>query len=838
MFQKIVSPVLMLACCSFAIAQDSAATKSKDAAFDDDSIKFFEEKVQPILEKSCLECHGKDPDELGGSLALISRAAILKGGDSGPAIDLEDHSGSLLLEAVNYEFYEMPPSGKLPQAEIDILTKWVKMGAPWTAASADKVVESNHMEPEVNEQSKQFWSFQKVERPVVPTVKNEQWITNEIDNFILARLESKGLAPAKEASKQSLIRRVYYDLIGLPPTPEEVRAFVADDSPDAYRQLVERLLASPHYGEKWGRHWLDLVRYAESNSFERDGTKPYVWRYRDYVIRAFNNDKPYDRFLIEQLAGDELPDAGAEQIIATGYYRLGQWDDEPADPTLAMYDDLDDILATTSQAMMGLTVNCARCHNHKIDPIRTQDYYSMLAFFRNVRRYGVRAHETVLDASTRQVERDIKPDPEEVAEYNRKLERVEQRIKEIEDIVKKDFEPVEHEDFQYDKNRERLVGKRVESKVITKKQFENYRRQRGSRKQLIDNPPTMYRVLCVNEHDTTPPQTHVMIRGNAHAKGEPVDPAFISVLSPPEPEISPVPGNNSSGRRLALAKWIASPGHPLTSRVMVNRIWQHHFGRGIVRTTNDFGFQGAKPTHPDLLDYLSTEFVDGGWSVKNMHRLIMNSRTYKMAYVKNENAAAVDPLNDLLWRFDMRRLTAEEIRDSILAVSGRLNKKKMYGESVFVKLSQEVLEGQSMPGAGWGKSSVEDQLRRSIYIHVKRSLQVPLLAAFDVADTDTTCPVRFNTTQPTQALHLLNSEFTNDEAEEFAKVIKGQFETTKERVREILTRVTQREPNSAEVSQGLELIEQWQKQDGLSDDQALKYFCLVAFNLNEFIFVD
>ena len=828
----------MFACCGFAIAQDSGATKAKDAGFDDESIKFFEEKVQPILEKSCLECHGKDPDDLGGSLALISRAAILKGGDSGPAIDLEDHSDSLLLEAVNYEFYEMPPSGKLPQAEIDILTKWVKMGAPWTAASADKVVESNHMEPEVNEQSKQFWSFQKVERPVVPTVKNEQWITNEIDNFILARLESKGLAPANEASKQTLIRRVYYDLIGLPPTPEEVKAFVADESPDAYRQLVERLLASPHYGEKWGRHWLDLVRYAESNSFERDGTKPYVWRYRDYVIRAFNNDKPYDRFLIEQLAGDELPDAGAEQIIATGYYRLGQWDDEPADPTLAMYDDLDDILATTSQAMMGLTVNCARCHNHKIDPIRTQDYYSMLAFFRNVRRYGVRAHETVLDASTRKIEREGKPDPEEVAEYNRKLERVEKRIKEIEDIVKKDFEPVEHEDFQYDKNRERLVGKRVESKVISKKQFESYRRQRYFRKQLLDNPPTMYRVLCVNEHDTTPPQTHVMIRGNAHAKGDPVDPAFISVLSPPEPEISPVPGNNSSGRRLALAKWIASPGHPLTSRVMVNRIWQHHFGRGIVRTTNDFGFQGTKPTHPELLDWLAAEFVEDGWSVKNMHRLIMNSRTYKMAYVKNDSASTVDPLNDLFWRFDMRRLTAEEIRDSILAVSGRLNKKKMYGESVFVKLSQEVLEGQSMPGAGWGKSSVEDQLRRSIYIHVKRSLQVPLLAAFDVADTDTTCPVRFNTTQPTQALHLLNSEFTNDEAEEFAKIIKDQFGTTEDQVREILTRVTQRDPTSAEVSQGLELIEQWQTQDGLSDDQALKYFCLVAFNLNEFIFVD
>ena len=778
--------------------------------------------------------------ELGGSLALISRASILKGGDSGAAIDLEDHTSSLLLEAINYQLYEMPPDGKLPQEKIDILTKWVKMGAPWTAESANKMVESDgkQMEPEVNAETKQFWSFQKVQRPVVPKVKNGDWVSNEVDHFILARLEEKHLSPAKQASKQSLIRRAYYDLIGLPPTPEEVEAFVANDSTDAYEKLIDQLLASPHYGEKWGRHWLDLVRYAESNSFERDGTKPYVWRYRDYVIRAFNKDKPYDQFLIEQLAGDEMPNATSEQIIATGYYRLGQWDDEPADPKLALFDDLDDILATTSQAMMGLTVNCARCHNHKIDPIRTEDYYSMLAFFRNVRRYGVRAHETVLNASTRNVERIEDPDPLEVKRYEDKLADLDSKIASIEEIAKKDFEPVEHEDFQYLKNRDRLVAKRVKNGVITKKQLDQYRGWNREKKRWMDNPPHLMRVLCVKEHDTTPPETHVMIRGNAHAEGELVKPGFISVLSPPEPEITPATGNNSSGRRLALARWIASPDHPLTSRVMVNRIWQHHFGRGIVRTSNDFGFQGAKPTHPDLLDWLAAEFVEKGWSIKDMHRLIMNSSAYQMEYSPNEKAYALDPLNELFWRFDMRRLTAEELRDSILAVSGRLNKKKMYGESIFVKLSQEVLAGQSMPGAGWGNSSVEDQLRRSIYIHVKRSLQVPLLASFDMADTDTTCPVRFNTTQPTQALNLLNSEFTNGEAAEFAKIVKQKFEKNEDRVRDILARVTQRKPNDNEVAQGVELINQWQQQDGLSEDDSLKYFCLVAFNLNEFVFVD
>ncbi len=803
-----------------------------------EKIKFFESKVMPILEENCMDCHS-EADDLGGELALISRKMILEGGESGPAVDLKNPHNSILLDAINYGAYKMPPGGKLSKDEIDTITTWVKLGMPWTKESANKVLETEHGEssvPQVNETTKQFWSFQKVVRPDPPEVKNEKWISNGIDHFILSGLEAKGLSPASKASKAVLVRRAYYDLIGLPPTPEQVREFLRDESPNAFAKLVDRLLDSPQYGEKWARHWLDVVRYAESNSFERDGTKPFIWHYRDYVIRSFNEDKPYDQFLVEQLAGDELPKPTSESIVATGYYRLGQWDDEPADKDQAFYDDLDDILATTSQTMLGLTINCARCHDHKIDPIPQADYYKMLAFFINVRRYGVRGHNTVIDASTRQVGR--APSAEEKANFDKRVADLKSKMAEIEKIVKADFESVEHEDFQYDQNKIPLIRKRIEKKVITKKQFDQYNGWYRQLKQLRDNPPHLYRVLCVKEHRRKPQDAYVLIRGNPRVKGKQVEPAFVSVLSPPEPSIVPLDKNESSGRRLALAKWIANSENPLTSRVMVNRIWQHHFGRGIVRTTSDFGFQGDKPTHPKLLDWLADEFVERKWSIKEMHRLIMNSSAYQMGSGFNKAAYDLDPRNDSFWRFDMRRLTAEEVRDSILAVSGRLNTKKMYGPSIFPVLSREVLAGQSRPGDGWGRSSDEDVRRRSIYIHVKRSLRVPLLANFDSADTDFTCPVRFNTTQPTQALGLLNSRFTNSEAVEFAKVIAAARKEPADQVEEVLWRVTQRKPNQKEIDRGVNLMNHWKKADGLSDEKALAFYCLLAINLNEFIYLD
>ena len=825
---------LFFALSSYAVGQ----TNSTDP-FSSFQIRFFENKVQPILSARCLKCHGDDPGELGGGLALISRASILKGGDSGPAVDLKSWNESIMLDAIHYGAYEMPPDGKLPDDELGILSKWIEMKMPWPAESANRMIETktdSHGPPKVDEVSKSFWSFQQVVRPELPSVNQTAWLSNDIDRFTLGKLENAGLRPAGKASKKVLVRRLYYDLIGLPPTPEQVNEFVNDNSPDAYSGLVDSLLASPHYGEKWGRHWLDLVRYAESNSFERDGTKPFVWRYRDYVIRAFNDDKPYDQFLVEQLAGDEIEEPTNESIIATGYYRLGQWDDEPADPKQALFDDLDDILATTSQAMMGLTVDCARCHDHKIDPIPTKDYYQLLSFFRNVRRFGVRSRDSVRDASTMLLKKEKLPPKAVIEDFYKKVTECEDTMEEVVEIVKKDFEPVEHEDFKHAENHERLIRKRLDSKVITKKQFDRYIKSRDRLRGLITHPPDYYRVLCVKEHGDLAPPTRVLIRGNPHVAGDEVQPSFISVLSPPAPKI--VPRRNSSGRRLALANWITSPEHPLTARVMANRIWQHHFGRGIVKSSNDFGFQGSKPTHPKLLDYLASEFVENGWSIKKLHRLILLSSTYQMSNEFNQLCYDADPLNDLLWRFEMRRLTAEELRDSILAVSGRLNAAKMYGPSIFTKLSKEVLAGQSMPGNGWGDSAEIDTRRRSIYIHVKRSLGVPLLQAFDAADTDTTCPVRFNTTQPTQALALINSEFTNAEANEFAKEVARRNEDALSQVVEVLTRVTQREPTQSEIEQGLELIRGWIDEDAVSHEQALAFFCLTAFNLNEFVFVE
>ena len=340
---------------------------SQRAEFGSRELAFFEEQVRPLLNATCFECHGGKA-KIRGGLRLTSRAGLLKGGDSGPAVALDDPASSLLLEAVNYESYEMPPSGKLPREQIDVLARWVQMGLPWTPGDEpEEVEEDDHgFEPPVNDRTKQFWSFQPVRRPDAPAVKQQDWIRNPIDRFILSKLEQHGLTPARPAGRAALLRRAYYDLIGLPPSPKEVDLFLADDSPKAFQRVIDRLLKSPNYGEKWGRHWLDLVRYAETNSYERDGAKPFVWRYRDYVIRSLNDDKPYDQFVLEQLAGDELGELTPDRLIATGYYRLGIWQDEPVDPEQELYEDLDDIVRTTGEVFLGLTVGCARCHEPQV----------------------------------------------------------------------------------------------------------------------------------------------------------------------------------------------------------------------------------------------------------------------------------------------------------------------------------------------------------------------------------------------------------------------------------------------------------------------------------------
>ncbi len=795
-------------------------------------IDYFERKIRPLLAERCFDCHGEEKQK--GELRLDSPGAIATGGETGPIFVAGKPDESRLILAVSYEDEDlkMPPKTRLNPNQVKLLRDWIQMGAPMPASPPEAQPVARGAGFQIKEEDQKHWAFQPVTRPPVPAVKEAGWVRNPIDAFILAKLESKGLAPNPPAARQELVRRASYDLTGLPPTPEAARLFAEDKTDDAWPQLVDQLLDSPHYGEKWARHWLDLVRYAESNSYERDDAKPNAWRYRDYVIRALNADKPYDRFIREQLAGDELPDRDNESLTATGFYRLGIWDDEPADRELARYDSLDDIITTTGQVFLGLTVDCARCHNHKIDPISQADYYRFVAFFRNINHYknGGPTDEVPLFA-----------DAEDKVAYEAKVAALATKRIEAKSAlagIEKTFlekHPLESAD-------KAAVAKAIKDhgrEVLGEEFVTRHQTLSEQLKELESQEVPTDRALVVTEAGPKPPETFVLMRGNPGAHGEQVGPGFPTVLRPAALQLqAPAADAKTCGRRLALANWIASPDNQLTARVMVNRIWQHHFGRGLVKSPNNFGLQGDRPTHPELLDWLASEFIARGWSLKAMHRLIMNSNTYCMSSRGRPDALKADIENQLFWRFNMRRLTGEEIRDSILTVTGKLNP-KLYGPSIYVEIPKAVMATQSVPGKGWGKSSAEEQARRSIYIHAKRSLLVPILDSFDLAETDHTTPVRFASVQPTQALSMINSEFLNQQAALFADRLRDEYaDDLRAQVRRGLALVTAREPVDAEVTAGLALIGRLTSQDQLAADLALDYFCLLLLNLNEFIYLD
>ena len=824
-----------------ALASLNAVAEDK---FSDQDIEFFEKEVQPILVAKCVKCHNGDKPK--GSLRLTTREHVLKGGESGPAVSLKDIGESTLLQAVNYDGFEMPPDRQLPQAQIDVFTRWIQSGLAWPADVEELVLsEENQLEPPVNERTKQFWSYQRVKRPDVPEIQtNADWVASPIDAFVLARLQDAGLSPSEPADKIALLRRAYYDMIGLPPSPKEVEEYLESairNPQSAFEQVVDRLLKSPHYGEKWGRYWLDLVRYAETDSYERDGAKPFVWRYRDYVIKSLNADKPYDQFIREQLAGDELDEVTPDSIIATGFYRLGVWQDEPVDPKQEFYEDIDDIVRTTSEVFLGMTAGCARCHYHKLDPYPQRDYYRMVSFFRNVRRQGTRGLGSVMAASVREIEAPAHSSEQQraIADHKRKIEGFQRELKKLEDLVRPKLVGGEVDDFEFETNRVFIMKKYIK-KGINEAQFKKYENITRQRNNLRNNPPKgNAKALCIKEHGPNVAPTHVLSRGSAHAPGEEVQPGFPSVLGFDDPVIpEPPAGAQSCGRRRVLAEWIASPENPLTARVMANRLWQYHFGRGIVRSPNNFGFQGDRPTHPRLLDWLANELVAGGWKLKRLHKLIMMSNTYQMSSKANEAGLAKDRENNLFWRYDMRRLMAEEIRDSILAVNGTLNL-KMLGPSIYPIIPDEVKAGQSVPGKGWGNSSPEERARRSIYIHIKRSLVVPMIASFDGPDLDSTCPVRFVTTQPTQSLGMFNGKFMNDQAHIFADYVREHAgDDTAAQVEMVLHRTCQRKPTDDEIKRGIALLDRLKEKHKVDDAKALDYYCLVALNFNEFIYLD
>ncbi len=820
-----------------------------------EGLQFYEVQVRPLLEQHCFKCHGVG--QAKGGLTLASRESILKGGETGPAVNLQDPDASVLIEALNYASYEMPPSGKLPAEKIAVFKKWLELGLPMPAGPKIEVTDA-HGPPQVNEQTKNHWSFKPLVRPEVPQVQQQDRVRNPIDAFVLAKLEAAGLTPGPAAPPQQLLRRLHYDLVGLPPSKKLIQQGEQPLTDAAYTAIVEQLLNSPHHGEQYARYWLDLVRYGETNSYERDNPKPFVWRYRDYVIDFFNSRRGYDEFIREQLAGDELlalrnagqsPRESAaassatspELLIATGYYRLGLWDDEPADPELAFFDGIDDLVGTTSQAFLGLTMNCARCHDHKLDPLPQADYYSFAAFFRNIRHYGRRSDESVHEASLRSI---ATPEEEtafaaEKQAWETRVAELRRQLDEFEARVKPHLKGGENDDFPRDSERLRVIRKHI-GDVYTEDEVKGYADLRKQWTQLKNNPPrSAQQALCITEQGAKSPVTHVLLRGNPQAHGAIVEPTFPTVLSPPAPNIQSASFTESTGRRLALADWIASPDNPLTARVMVNRIWQWHFGRGLVESANDFGLQGTAPTHPELLDWLAAEFIEHDWSLRHLHELILTSNTYRQSSAPRTEALAKDPQNRLFWRFDMRRLRAEELRDSILAANNTLDLSKLHGPSIYPTIEKEVLAGQSIPGYGWHTSSPEDARRRSVYIHIKRSLTVPLLANFDVAEADVTCPVRFATTQPTQALTLLNSQFLQEQSQIFADMVREAADDQPfAQTKYALERVLQREPTLEEITRGVALMDTFQQKHKLSPDASLKYLCLTLLNLNEFIYLD
>jgi cytochrome c553 len=820
--------------------------------------QFFEAKVRPLLVAKCQDCHGED--EANANLRLDSLGTILGGGDSGPALVAGKPDESLLVKAISYAnpHLQMPPDGKLADAEIATLKEWIKLGAPWPGADPAAAPQTPRKEFKITDEDRAWWAFQPIRSAELGTrnaeretanasqlrVPSSQLRANSVDAFILEKLQAKGIASNPPAGKRELIRRATFDLTGLPPTAEEVDAFVADESPDAYSRLVDLLLASPHYGEHWGRHWLDVVRFAQTNGYEYDADKPEAWRYRDYVVQAFNEDKPYDRFLREQLAGDELLERGtgsAERgadkdvpsselrtprsfnpLIATGFYRLGLWDFEPDDARMSEFDELDDMVTTTAQAMLGLTINCARCHDHKFDPISQADYYRFLAFFRNIRRYGhtMSAPQYTSESSS------LTPltTPAEAAKW----------------FAEKEYAVAEL-----------TAAIDAAANTETRTKFVNLRGE------VERNSKPLSWALVVREHGATAPPTHILTRGSAATPTTEVSPAFPEVLAPQPVVIpAPAPGAQTTGRRSVLADWIASAQNPLSARVMVNRIWQHHFGRGIVETTNDFGRTGVPPTHPELLDWLAGEFIRSGWSVKHMHRLIMASSTYQQASgTDNPTALAADEGNRLWWRQNLRRLRAESLRDAMLAASGQLNL-AVGGPSFYPTLPKEVLFTSTNPGRGWGQSTPEEQRRRSLYIFVKRTLLVPLMETFDYTNTTFPMGERATTTVAPQALMMLNNTFVHEQAAALAERVKREAgEAGPDQVARLFQIVLQRLPTDKERDIALSVLANQQQarlatlalESGTRDPQsdaatanhrALRSLCLMMLNLNEFLYID
>ncbi len=798
---------------------DASPARAMDAS--PEGIEFFEKRIRPILVNHCYECHSIEGKTSEGGLLVDSRAGLLKGGESGPALVPGNPDKSLFIVAIQHTEKElrMPPDQKLSVAQRADLVAWVKMGAPDPRQSVAATVATASQRPKSTidiEAGRKFWSLQPLRADKLPQVKNTNWPRTSIDHFVLAKLEEHALAPNHDADKRTLLRRVTFDLTGLPPTPDELASFLSDASPDAFAVVVDRLLASPRYGERWGRHWLDVVRYADTCGNASDYPVPQAHKYRDWVIRAFNRDLPYDQFLREQIAGDLLSsDSDAERherIVATGYLAMARRFGGSREGEFHL--TLEDTIDNLGRTILGSSLACARCHDHKFDPFTMSDYYGLFGILSSTRYPfpGAEASKVPLDfvplMPPDEITALLKPHREKLSAVDAQIKLLEAEAVGLKKLPEGD---------------EKVAKLKANTQAIGE--------AKKSRQQTLDATPVINDAYAVAEGK--PINARIQVRGDPKRLGDEVARHFPVALGGQE-----LPRDFAASGRLQLAEWLVDRNNPLTARVMVNRLWQNHFGSGLVQTPNDFGRQGRAPTHPELLDHLAAQFMRHDWSIKAMHKQILLSHTWQQASDGAALSEQRDPQNELLGRFSRRRLDAEAIRDTLLFVSGTLDESSTGGHPFPATHSWTF--SQHKPFV-----AVYESKRRSVYLMQQRQRKNPYLALFDGADPSTSTGARLLSTTPLQALFLMNDPLTHGAAKEFAQRVTTSTSDELTRLATTYRWAFSRVPSDAELAECREFLQTYRTQlsalktpaDQL-ESQAWSALARALMSSNEFIFID
>ncbi len=800
------------------------------------------EQAAAVLKSNCLACHGSAMKMSG--LDLRSTDSILKGGERGAAAVAGKAGDSRLMKLVRGEENPaMPPGKKMTASEIEILEKWINEGAKLpdlTKGDDAKAALAKMEERPITAEERSWWAFVKPVRQAVPQTATGGWAKNPIDSFLIAKMESQGLKPMPEANRLILIRRAYLDLIGLPPTPTEVEQFVNDSSEKAWENLVERLLAMPQYGERWARHWLDLARYSDSGGYEYDRERTNSFRYRDWVISALNKDMPYDEFVKQQIAGDEFHPGNNDALIATGFLRLGTENNKQDEQT--RLDELDDVIATTVNSFLGMTIQCARCHNHKFDPIAQKDYYRVQAVF-----WPMKAEEPAIvskqelerwNAATEVIDNEQKPIKAELTKLEKKYRDMlkAEQVAKLPEYVKIAMNTPAEKRTDGQKLNAIQVEKtfNVEPEQLTAAMTpEDQNKQKELKGRIAEinkrRPAELATAMAVKEKDRKAPDSHFLHRGSSGSKGSVMKPGVLSAAYNGEWNFPESPADaKSSWRRKGFAEWVASTENPLTARVMVNRIWANHFGEGIVRTPSNFGKTGEKPSHPELLDWLAGEFTRQGWSIKTMHRLMMNSAAYRMEAMDSEENRKIDPENRSFWRMPRRRLEAEAVRDQIMMVAGTLDL-TMGGQGVYPFIDPALFQSSSKRGWAGKPDNDPSTWRRSIYVFSKRTIPLPMLDVFDKPDSMTSCSRRNRSTIAPQALIMMNNAAIGMNAKYFAQRLQSLTPDASQQVKTAYQLALSRPPTAAEIHQATEFIR--------SSTYGLNDFCQALFNINEFVYI-